>query len=207
MFVNDNTRVYDESSRVESSGFESSLQMHVTAAQYIIDVKHNRIIASFRRWNTIVLPREYPEKTYSMTVCRYDRYAIYSMLWHQCTLCFPPSKNPSEIIASRFKVYWISFLRYVINSTTPSSGTTSSTSSHKCACVYVHRAYLEHGQMKFESFRFSENFAKPFNVKRIWLHEYKSIFAGNKIYCSWHTKAKYQKIECRMLAYAILKHS
>lgn len=46
---------------------------------------------------------------------------------------------------------------------------------------------------KIESFRLPKFHNSPFIARHSPLHEDKSIFVGNKIYCSWHAEAKYEK--------------
>lgn len=169
---------------------------------WCIRVEYNRIIAFFRRWNTIAstTARVYP-KNMAVHDC--------APLWHRA-LCSPTTKNPSEIITSRFKVYWISFpfwyieYRHTIYCTmSPCAWCGTSLHTDVCSCVS-----WTWPNKKLNHFAF-RNFAKPFNAKRVWLREYKSIFVGNKIYCSCQTNAKilyYLKV-CWAHAAAVSIHS
>lgn len=56
---------------------------------------------------------------------------------------------------------------------------------------------------KLNHFAF-RNFAEALNGKRIWLHGYKSIFAGNKIYCSWRTPMRNMKGRLQRLPFSSL---
>lgn len=56
---------------------------------------------------------------------------------------------------------------------------------------------------KLNHFAF-RNFAEAFDGKRIWWHGYKSIFAGNKIYCSWRTTMRNMKGRLQRLPFSRL---